>query len=241
MYVAFEAPAEARAPQITAEQQADLDCLSVAVALKAAAGGSQPLAERLRKTYLGRLQRSDPALDWSSLAIPASETQYGWFMAQTLQCQAQLRSPGTSLAGKPWGSMLVTDQQTAELRAEIQYGPVGYRFVVDCVPGCLSAGRYSQDISDSPIGLFKLWDGDDLVYSIWAGGSAYRVRVWAVTARGVSQVLEASSRGRPDFLSGPDGAPEIRTYEADGGTQPQRPVLWRYRAGTFAKTEAAAR
>ena len=173
--------------------------------------------------------------------MPASETLYGWFMTETLLCKARLRSQNASFASKPWGSMRVTDRERSDLRVEIQDGPVGYRFVVDCVRGCLATSRYLQDISDSPIGMFKLWDGDDLVYSIWAGGSAYRVRVWAVTARGVSQVLEASSRARPDFLSGPDGAPEIRTFEADGGTQPQRQVLWRFRAGTFAKTEADAR
>ncbi|MCR5877738.1 hypothetical protein [Phenylobacterium sp. J367] len=94
-----------------------------------------------------------------------------------------------------------------------------------------------QDVGDAPLGLFQLMDGDDLVYSTWASGSAYRVRVWSVRGGHLAQVLEASTRDRPEFVTGRDGAPEVRTTEADGGTQPRRTVVWRYDGAAFQRIE----
>jgi hypothetical protein len=244
MFIAIPTLSEASAPLISSQQQTDLDCLSVGGAIKGLSKGSRHNvdAERLVRVYLGRLQRSDRSRDWKSLVTPPSAMRYGWFMGQIGECRAHLKgsSKATAAPAETKASLRVVDGEMAELQIQIQDGPSGYRLVIDCVRGCSGPIRYSQDISDTPIGLFKLWDGDNLVYSIWAGGSAYRVRAWSVSGHGVSQVLEASSRGRPDFLSGADGEPTIRTYEAEGGTQSRQPALWQYREGKFSRAQNRA-
>jgi dipeptidyl aminopeptidase/acylaminoacyl peptidase len=82
------------------------------------------------------------------------------------------------------------------------------------------------------LGLFSR-DQDDLVFSLWSGGSSYRVRVWQVSDAGVRKVAELPSRGRPDFLTDDAGRSAIRTYEADSGVEPFKPTLWSFVKGRF--------
>jgi hypothetical protein len=227
---------------MTVEQQADLDCLTFAKAL-----GSLPSesvarrdADAMVRVFTVRLVHSDAAREWASLAGDGSSVTYGWFMGQMDRCRDRLKRP---LAGLPLSDDRVRasvwlDADQAQLLAKVEDGPRGYRLIVDCVRGCIPRTRYVQDVSDSPISLFRLWDGDDLLFSVWAGGSAYRVRVWKVSRGAVVELLEASSRGRPDISSAVDGAPTVRTYEADGGTQPTNAVTWEYRDGAFTRAKA---
>jgi len=245
MFVAALAHPQTTTQPITVQQQADLDCLSLARAIKAS---PKPLpdhrqANRMARVFSDRLKRSDPARDWASLAEPPSSAAYGWFMAEVPACQARVKEPSRipTLGPDSVRASLWVDDNQANLLVQVQDGPRGYRFVVDCVRGCIPAMRYTQGVEDYPISLFRTWDGDDLVYSVWAGGSAYRVRVWRVTRTGVTQVLEASSRGRPDFMSSGDGSPEVRTYEADSGVDTPKPVTWEYRGQTFSRVSGKVR
>eukprot|EP01035_Chromulina_nebulosa_P012463 gene12463-16614_t len=130
-------------------------------------------------------------------------------------------------------SVTLVDPGVSDFRIEVQDGPVGYRWVADCLRGCGKGMRYSQDISDTPISLFRLWDGDDLIYSVWAGGSAYRVRVWKVGVTGVAKLLKASSASRPEFLTMSGGEQAVRTRERSEGPEAGRSIVWTYRDGVF--------
>lgn len=109
----------------------------------------------------------------------------------------------------------------------------GYKIQIKCVAKCSHSMSYSEPVGDSPLGLFYGENG--LLYSKWAGGSAYRVRVWRVTDKGVEKVGEFASWHRePDFTSDKLGRPAIRVYE--GGFDfalTLRPVLWTYIHGRF--------
>ncbi len=114
-----------------------------------------------------------------------------------------------------------------------------YRLTIRCARNCSSGTPYAEDMN-TPLGLFRLGDGDPLLYSISASAVAYIVSAYAITDRGVTRVLVTGSRGRPDFFS-EHGTAMIRTYErptdASGrelSVVPQ-PVLWRYQAGTFVR------
>lgn len=236
---------QANAPMVTAQQQADLDCYGFGLTLQASLKGarSNGVPEKIVRVYQDRLRKSDGARDWKTLAQSASTMRYGWFMGHMQSCQAgaaETTKTSHSAPETPWASLRFADGDLVEFRAEIQDGPNGYRAIIDCVRHCPVQIRYSQDVGETPLGLFKPWDGDDLVYSTWAGGSAYWVRVWAVTSHGISQVLEVASRARPDFLATKDGVSVVRTYEADSGLQPLRPVTWRYQSGRFSRTEGDA-
>ena len=63
-----------------------------------------------------------------------------------------------------FGAIFVKVVQTPDLNRTI---------TADCVRLCSSAIHYREDVGDYPLGLFRRWDGDELVYSIWAGGSTY--------------------------------------------------------------------
>lgn len=108
----------------------------------------------------------------------------------------------------------------------------GYNIRIKCVSACARPIEFHEAISDVPLGLFTR-DQDDLVFSMWSGGSAYQVRVWQVSDSGVRKVAELSSRGRPDFLSDNAGRPAIRTYEAESGAGPFTPVLRSFIRGHF--------
>lgn len=100
----------------------------------------------------------------------------------------------------------------------------GYDIRIRCVSACDHPIDFIEPIDDVPMGLITR-DQGELVYSLWSGGSTYRVRVWKVSDRGVRKVAELSSRGRPDFLTDETGRPAIRTYESDRGIGPLKPVL----------------
>jgi hypothetical protein len=108
----------------------------------------------------------------------------------------------------------------------------GYDLRIRCVSACGQPVDVHEPVDDVLMGLFTR-DQDELVFSWWSGGSAYRVRVWQVSDWGVRKVAELSSRGRPDFLTDEMGRPAIRTYEADRGVNPLKSVLRSFIRGRF--------
>jgi hypothetical protein len=114
---------------------------------------------------------------------------------------------------------------------------VGFRITIDCTERCATAVHYSEATGDTPLGLFSR-DQNDLIFSTWSGGSAYRVLVWSVANGTVRKVAELSSRGRPDFVTGSDGAPVIQTYEADGRATTLRRVRWTFAHDHFVRSRS---
>jgi hypothetical protein len=116
---------------------------------------------------------------------------------------------------------------------------VGYRLSIRCVADCALPAAYQEAVSDSPMGLF--WqDRDDLIVSSWSGGSAYRVRVWQITDKGIARVLEASSRSRPEFLSSADGQLVVQTHMSEGGSSPMHLERWTFERGSFHRDVGAS-
>lgn len=133
-------------------------------------------------------------------------------------------------------ALLRVDAEQASFLATVEGDLAeGYKIQIKCVAKCYHPISYSETIGDSPMGLFA--DENGLLYSKWAGGSAYRVRVWRVTDNGVRKVGEFASWHRePDFTSDKFTRPTIRVYE--GGFDfalTLRPVLWTYIRGRFVR------
>lgn len=224
---------------ISQQQQADLDCLTFAHQAGRSATSRSVDVKRMSETFATRLHQSDSAKDWSAMAAAWPDVAYGWFMGQDSACRERMKDPARLPAPyvRRFDAALRLDADQASFLSTVETGPLGYRFVVRCDLGCPGNPQYVESVSDGPISLFRLSDGDNLIYSLWSGGSAYWVRVWRVDRAGVSKLLEASTRDRPAFTSGPNGEPEVRTYEADGGTQPRQEVTWRYTEGRFSRIE----
>ena len=113
--------------------------------------------------------------------------------------------------------------------------PDGYQIAIDCTEKCAIPVHYRERTSDTPLGLFSR-DQNDLLFSTWSAGSAYRVMVWSVAGDTVRKVAELSSRGTPDFLSDANGRPTIETYEGEGVAAPLRRVRWTFVNGRFARS-----
>ncbi|MFL5295815.1 MAG: hypothetical protein ACJ798_05470 [Phenylobacterium sp.] len=81
-------------PAITAEQQADLDCVSVGLAAGGGVRGRSPWDTRLVRFYLGRLTLSDRDRDWRARVVVLPDTlTYGEFMRRFDACAARLPPP----------------------------------------------------------------------------------------------------------------------------------------------------
>ncbi|WP_170318441.1 hypothetical protein [Sphingomonas sp. PAMC 26621] len=114
--------------------------------------------------------------------------------------------------------------------------PAGYQIAIDCTKKCAKPVHYQEATSDAPLGLFSR-DQNDLIFSTWSGGSAYRVRVWSVAGNTVRKVVELSSRGTPDFLSDSHGRPMIETYEGDSVAVRLSRVRWIFVNGHFVRSK----
>jgi hypothetical protein len=113
--------------------------------------------------------------------------------------------------------------------------PDGYQIAIDCTEKCATPVHYRETTNDTPLGLFSR-DQNDLLFSTWSAGSAYRVMVWSVAGDTVRKVVELSSRGTPSFLSDAFGRPIIETYEGDSVAAPLRRVRWTFVNGHFARS-----
>jgi hypothetical protein len=115
-------------------------------------------------------------------------------------------------------------------------GSTGYRLKVDCLNKCARPLHYSTPISDTPLGLLDL-DHDGLVYSVWGTGCCYIVRVWKVTANGVTKLLETGSRGVPSLVTAPRLAIVTYMRPTDASARETsvalRPIRWTYSGGRF--------
>ena len=99
------------------------------------------------------------------------------------------------------------------LEASVQLGSedVGHGLDVRCSAACRGFKAFHEDVPESPISLYIPSDADDLLYTTWGGGSAYRVKVYAISAAGVRRVLDEGSLGLPDFLTDAAGRRVVRT------------------------------
>lgn len=116
----------------------------------------------------------------------------------------------------------------------------GYDVKITCVSGCPAGIGLRESVDDSLLGLFTR-DQDNLLFSTWSAGSAYRVRVWTLKRSGIVEIAELSSRARPAFESDRFGRAIIRTFESESGVAPLRPVLWTYSDGAFSRSNEPGR
>jgi hypothetical protein len=143
----------------------------------------------------------------------------------------------------------VTTQAGGELLLSIENdeGRSRRTFTVQCVAKCVRPLHYVREIADDPLGLFRRWDGDNLIYSTWVGGVSYTVRVWSVGDHGVRLLFEHWSRGMPDFMTDDSDRQIIRTYErpTDAAGREKsidaQPVLWRFENGSFVRLKRRGR
>lgn len=133
---------------------------------------------------------------------------------------------------------LGVDIDGATVAVVVRDGARGPELAVDCVRRCPRRLHYVDPTGDTPLGLFRLGDADGRVFSLWATGSAYRVRAYEIGARGVRKTLDAGTLGAPEFLTAPGGGTIVRTTERDDRDPPSaapRRVTWTVSRGRFVR------
>ncbi len=115
--------------------------------------------------------------------------------------------------------------------------PMHRRLEIDCGFGAKDSVQYHEDTSDGFLGAIRLFDGAEHLITTWAGGSAYRVRVYRLGRDAITKVLEAGSIGAPGMRYDPDGRLVIETtlHGPVGGRANPVSVLhiWDETAGQF--------
>lgn len=82
-------------PAITAEQQADLDCVSIGVLFGGGPNGIRGgWNSRMARYFLFRLQASDKSRDWRPLVVRVPDSMtYREFMERMADCRSRMPPP----------------------------------------------------------------------------------------------------------------------------------------------------
>jgi hypothetical protein len=97
--------------------------------------------------------------------------------------------------------------------------------------------RFTEDVDDVPLGTFRLWDGTSQFVTIWAGATAYWVRIYNVGPNGVEKVLEKATKSAPQFGFAADNSPVVildnPTSVTVSGSFATRGELWKWDEGRY--------
>jgi hypothetical protein len=121
-------------------------------------------------------------------------------------------------------AVMAFDEQTYRVSAALD-GPL----TIECTDGCASPVRFSDDPGGTAIGVFRLTDADNLIYTTWVSGSAYRTAVYVVGPNGVRRVFSEYSLGAVDLIGAAAGGPVIRAKQfVSQGTRKTVVRSWRW-------------
>jgi len=149
---------------------------------------------------------------------------------------------GLAGAAEPPVATLRLGVELTTLRAEVRDTPRGTVLRLLCEADCPGASPgavlHEEETGHSLLGLFQLWDGDNLLISTWAAASVYFVRVHHLNPRGATRVLEQPSRSAPALRLDARGRMVVRTTERTGGpSDPLRVQDWRWNGRAFRRLE----
>ncbi len=133
---------------------------------------------------------------------------------------------------------LAVDDAEFSVQVESAPEPVGHRLSIVCARGCPTPVSLVEPHGEVPLTLLRRWDGGPLLYTLWASGSAYRVKVYALSAKAVASVLDVASLARPDFQSDARGDELVRTTERRTERSPPgevRRVTWAWTGAKFVR------
>jgi hypothetical protein len=105
-------------------------------------------------------------------------------------------------------AQMAFDDQTYRVSAALD-GPL----TIECVEGCTTPVRFTDDPGGTAIGAFRLTDADNLIYTTWVSGSAYRTAIYEIGKGGVRRVFSEYSVGGVDLLGAAPGGPAIRAKQ----------------------------
>jgi len=63
--------------------------------------------------------------------------------------------------------------------------------------------------------MFRLWDDSNKFITLWTAGSAYVVRIYAATDKGIRKVLEEPTKSWPGFAVDAQGEPVVILHNPD--------------------------
>lgn len=115
---------------------------------------------------------------------------------------------------------------------------------IECVEKCRQPVFFEEKLVDPVLGVFTLSDRDDIIFSIWASGTAYVVRAYKIGPTSAVKVFEEYSKWYPYFIGSSSPGVVIRTFLYDERADPTReepkPRDWRWDGVAFTRIPAKA-
>jgi len=90
-------------------------------------------------------------------------------------------------------------------------GEISRQINISCGNSC-DLQPYSENITEYPLGVFRLSDINDNILSTWVAGNSYVVRIYSVAGKGVVKIFEQHSLGQPGFYLDSSGREHITTW-----------------------------
>jgi hypothetical protein len=112
----------------------------------------------------------------------------------------------------------------------------GWELTIRCLGNCPSRISYREELIDSPISAFRLWDGSPDFITIWASGSAYWVRIYRVADGTIRKVLDQATKSAPGFGVTKDGSMDVALNNPDSrivGSLQAHGVVWKWNGESY--------
>jgi hypothetical protein len=124
-------------------------------------------------------------------------------------------------------------------QAIMDFGDAGYavtvryngQITIECVRDCSRPARLVDDPAGTSIGIFRLTDNDNLLFTTWVGGSGYKLVVYAIDPSGPRKVFDEYTVAAPDILGSGIGGPSVRLTQYVSQTTRKKTLRsWRWNA-----------
>jgi hypothetical protein len=71
---------------------------------------------------------------------------------------------------------------------------------IDCSERCASPVSIKDNIGRTNLGIFRLSDANNLLFTTWVGGSSYRAIIYKIDGKNTKKVLDEYAIGGVDFI-----------------------------------------
>lgn len=104
---------------------------------------------------------------------------------------------------------------------------------IDCLERCATRVAIKHNIGRTNLGIFRLSDANNLLFTTWVGGSSYRVIIYKIDGKNTKKVLDEYAIGGMDLI-GSSGKNVVVRIPQFASVRDKRKVIrsWRWNNAT---------
>lgn len=154
-------------------------------------------------------------------------------LAVALPVRAEEAAPLATLhLAADHGTFLVKVSKLEEAKSS------GEKVLIKCIEECRQPVSYEEIVDGNILGVFELLDIGDIIFSTWADGDDYVVRVYKIGSASVTKIFDEHTVLPPDFINVASPGLIVRTSEFDQRAKTKdMPIFteWRWDGASFNK------